>query len=172
MRGYLTQNKHNKGSATVHSVELNRNDENPKLKCELLMHGPTKIQNLFYQPIGVCLGSKHWRVQRYFLSLLPIKQNADISLPVDTMHVYRCLSPLLLNHFFFPYTCSAAANNFYLLPDGHMCKNANVWSDKLSLTYPTNFLMSPHDQSDFTQTKTFRLFHLFSELLFKNSIRV
>lgn len=101
MRGYLTQNKHNKGSATVHSVELNRNDENPKLKCELLMHGPTKIQNLFYQPIGVCLGSKHWRVQRYFLSLLPIKQNADISLPVDTMHVYRCLSPLLLNHFFF-----------------------------------------------------------------------
>lgn len=59
MRGYVTQKKHNKGSATVHSVKLNRNDENPKLKCELLMHGPTKIQNLFYQPIGVCLGSKH-----------------------------------------------------------------------------------------------------------------
>lgn len=86
----------------MHSVKLNRNDKNPKLKCELLMHGPTKIQNLFYQPIGVCLGSKHGRVQRYFsLCLLPIKQNADISLPVDTMHVYRCLSPLLLNHFFF-----------------------------------------------------------------------
>lgn len=48
MRGYVTQKKHNKGSATVHSVKLNRNDENLKLKCELLMHGPTKIQNLFY----------------------------------------------------------------------------------------------------------------------------
>lgn len=94
MRGYLTQNKHNKGSATVHSVELNRNDENPKLKCELLMHGPTKIQNLFYQPIGVCLGSKHWRVQRYFFVFTSHKAkcwhkftsryNARVPLPVAT----------------------------------------------------------------------------------------